>query len=210
MERNSSTKLCLNTMKVLAYFIKSLFRELLNKMALLKGVSLTLVEAAKFNADILESSHVFYGQKLVATAMFGTYHHLGNVNAADPNQLTYPQIISEDGQGSIPLFTDCQSRTQELQMAVIEDCCCEDRSTSEYFIANAATKENDHLLMDVKTDSECFSMSGTASLVTSEICSRNIRKYGMVLSLTRCRYTNGGFDELDKDLMGIPVDQNSI
>ncbi|GJV07507.1 retrovirus-related pol polyprotein from transposon TNT 1-94 [Tanacetum coccineum] len=37
-ERNSSTKLCLNTMKVLAYFIKSLFRELLNKTALLKDV----------------------------------------------------------------------------------------------------------------------------------------------------------------------------
>ncbi|GKC90377.1 retrovirus-related pol polyprotein from transposon TNT 1-94 [Tanacetum coccineum] len=36
MERNSSTKLCLNTMKVWAYFIKSLFRELLNKMALSK------------------------------------------------------------------------------------------------------------------------------------------------------------------------------
>ncbi|GJV99712.1 retrovirus-related pol polyprotein from transposon TNT 1-94 [Tanacetum coccineum] len=36
MERNSSTKLCLNIMKVLAYFIKSLFRELLNKTALSK------------------------------------------------------------------------------------------------------------------------------------------------------------------------------
>ncbi|GJU53292.1 retrovirus-related pol polyprotein from transposon TNT 1-94 [Tanacetum coccineum] len=35
-ERNSLTKLCLNTMKVLAYFIKSLFRELLNKTALSK------------------------------------------------------------------------------------------------------------------------------------------------------------------------------
>ncbi|GJX35912.1 retrovirus-related pol polyprotein from transposon TNT 1-94 [Tanacetum coccineum] len=36
MARNLSTKLCLNTMKVLAYFIKSLFRELLNKTALSK------------------------------------------------------------------------------------------------------------------------------------------------------------------------------
>ncbi|GKB69130.1 retrovirus-related pol polyprotein from transposon TNT 1-94, partial [Tanacetum coccineum] len=36
MERNSSTKLCQNIMKMLAYFIKSLFRELLNKTALSK------------------------------------------------------------------------------------------------------------------------------------------------------------------------------
>ncbi|GKC82211.1 hypothetical protein Tco_1137928, partial [Tanacetum coccineum] len=36
MERNSSTKLCRNIMKMLAYFIKNLFRVLLNKMALSK------------------------------------------------------------------------------------------------------------------------------------------------------------------------------
>ncbi|GKF83420.1 retrovirus-related pol polyprotein from transposon TNT 1-94, partial [Tanacetum coccineum] len=43
MELNSSTKLCLNTMMVLAYFIKSLFRELLNKTR----QNRTLVEAAR-------------------------------------------------------------------------------------------------------------------------------------------------------------------
>ncbi|GKG22685.1 hypothetical protein Tco_0387988, partial [Tanacetum coccineum] len=64
-EQNSSTKLCLNTMKVVAYFIKSLFRELLNKMAgVVERRNRTLVGSSTYNDDILESSHVSMERKL--------------------------------------------------------------------------------------------------------------------------------------------------
>ncbi|GJT59365.1 retrovirus-related pol polyprotein from transposon TNT 1-94 [Tanacetum coccineum] len=60
MEQNSSTKLCLNTMKVLVYFIKKPFQELLNKTALLKDeiVHLWQHHVLKIETDISKSTDV--------------------------------------------------------------------------------------------------------------------------------------------------------
>ncbi|GJR07881.1 retrovirus-related pol polyprotein from transposon TNT 1-94 [Tanacetum coccineum] len=69
-ERNSSTKLCLNTMKVLAYFIKSLFRELLNKTALLKDVIVHWWIAARTMMIFSKSLPCFLWAEAVATACY--------------------------------------------------------------------------------------------------------------------------------------------
>ncbi|GJQ91257.1 retrovirus-related pol polyprotein from transposon TNT 1-94 [Tanacetum coccineum] len=61
-----STSKCLNTMKVWAYFIKSLFRELLNKTELWKDVIVHCERKHTYNAkDILESSHVPWAEAVV-------------------------------------------------------------------------------------------------------------------------------------------------
>ncbi|GJS18342.1 integrase, catalytic region, zinc finger, CCHC-type containing protein [Tanacetum coccineum] len=69
MERNSSTKLCLNTMKVLAYFIKSLLENSQQKQRSSELRNRTLVEAAR-TMMIFSKAPMFLWAEAVATACY--------------------------------------------------------------------------------------------------------------------------------------------
>ncbi|GJV47197.1 retrovirus-related pol polyprotein from transposon TNT 1-94 [Tanacetum coccineum] len=69
MERNSSTKLCLNTMKVLAYFIKLPVSRTPQQNGVVERRNRTLVEAAR-TMMIFSKALMFLWAEAVATACY--------------------------------------------------------------------------------------------------------------------------------------------